>query len=414
MISQRDREILRSLAGKVREIADNPEMEKRRQRWYGFNALKAERPMVLCFPEGAWEELLPQKELECEDRKLRSWEWNLRSKIYWWEHIRDDAAIDPWFHINWHVSIGDYGVEIPYRHGENRGSYVWDPPIKDLKKDMKKLHFRELSVDRRGTLDDVERAEEIFGDLLPVRIRGGFWWTMGLTAEIIKLIGLQNLMLYMYDDPENLHNLMAWMRDEHLHFIKWFEREGLLSLNNEGDYVGSGGLGYTHELPTGPKGPGEPVLLKDCWGLGESQETVGISPKMFEDFILPYQLPLLSQFGLLCYGCCEPIDGRIDALLKLPNLRRVSVSPWSNQEIMAEKLGKNYIFSRKPNPSMICTTFNEEEIRKDVANTLSIAGDGVLEIIMKDTHTVQNQPWRITRWVEIALEEVHRYMDKKG
>jgi hypothetical protein len=26
--------------------------------------------------------------------------------------------------------------------------------------------------------------------------------------------------------------------------------------------------------------------------------------------------------------------------------------------------------------------------------------------VLKDTHTVQNEPWRIERWVQIAREEI--------
>lgn len=240
MVSNHDREILRSLAARVREIAELPEMEERKRRWYNHNALKSERPIVLCFPEGSWIELLPENELQCEDPFLRGWERTLRQKIYWWGHIHDDNVLEPWFEINWSVTIGNYGVEIPEIHGENRGSYIWDPPVKNLTEDMSKLHFRELSVDREDTMRKINLAEDIFGDILPVKIGGSFWWTMGLTWEAIRLIGLEKLMIYMYDEPENLHRLMAWLRDEHLHFIQWFEKEGLLSLNNKNGYVGSG------------------------------------------------------------------------------------------------------------------------------------------------------------------------------
>jgi len=93
---KKDRETLRMLAGRVREIADLPEMETRRRRWREFNALRPERPMILCFPEGASLELVPESELTCEDPFLRRWEWNLRFKLYWWDHLRDDNVLEPW------------------------------------------------------------------------------------------------------------------------------------------------------------------------------------------------------------------------------------------------------------------------------------------------------------------------------
>ena len=92
----------------------------------------------------------------------------------------------------------------------------------------------------------------------------------------------------------------------------------------------------------------------------------------------------------------------------MPNLRRVSVSPWADQEIMAAKLGKKYIFSRKPNPAAIAVQFKEEAVREDLRTTLKIAGKLPLEIIMKDLHTIQSDPTRITRWVKIAREEIDK------
>ena len=409
-LSQNDKEILRGLAGKIRELAEAPKNYEKKQLWYSHNSLDSKRPMVLAFPEGSWGELLPENELKCEDKLARAWEYSLRQRIYTAEVIKDDNAVDSYFNIAWQINRGDFGVSVDKVHGANRGSYVWQPAIRDINAEFHKLKFRNPSVDRKLTHDMVNLAEDIFGDLLSVRIRGTHWWTLGLTIEVIDLIGLENLMLFMYDDPEGLHRLMAWMRDEHLNYIGWMEKEGLLTDMNENDYTGSGGIGYTNELPQKDRVQGMPARLKDLWGFAESQETVGVSPDMFGEFIFPYQLPLLEKFGLNCYGCCEPVDKRLDYILKIPNLRRLSVSPWANENIVAERLGRNYIFSRKPNPALICVSFNEEEIRKDIRKTLSAAVNTNLEIIMKDTHTVENQPWRIEKWVQIARQEVDKFL----
>jgi len=399
-------QIIRELAKKVREIAELPEMEIRRKQWYNHNDLKSEKPMILCFPEGAWVEIFDESQLVCNDFVLRTYENTLRKKIYWYEHINDDNTIDPFFDLNWSVSSTGYGVEIPVEHGDNRGSYHWDAPIKDLQQDFCKIKHRQFSVDRGKSFEQMKFAQEVFQDILPVRTRGGFFWTVGLTWEAIKLVGLENLMMFMYDDPDGLHNLMAFLRDDHLQMMDFFENEGLLTLNNENDYVGSGGVGYTHQLPVNKSIKGS-VRYSDLWGFGESQETVGISPAMFNEFVLPYQMPLLKRLGLVAYGCCEPIDARWEYIKKIPNLRRLSISPWSNQEKMGDYLGKDYIFSRKPNPTLIAVGFDEKAIRKDLRETIGVAkrNNCHLEIIMKDTHTVQNDPSRIERWVKIAKEE---------
>ncbi|MDP7348590.1 MAG: hypothetical protein QF735_10170, partial [Phycisphaeraceae bacterium] len=304
-----------------------------------------------------------------------------------------------------------YGVDVPYTFGENRGSYVWDAPINDLARDFDKLHFRQLYVDREGTQRDLQRANDLFGDLLPARLHWRPWWTVGMTWEAAKIIGLEGLMLAMMDQPQEVHRLMSFLRDDHLHFLDWFEQQGLLTSNNTYECLGSGGVGYTSQLPGDDVSDG-PARLDELWGFAESQETVGISPQMFDEFVLPYQLPLMEKFGLNYYGCCEELEQRIDLVLKhVPHLRRVSVSPKADQRALAEKLGGRYVYCRKADPVPVCVEFDEDLIRADIRHTLEAAGGSPLDIILKDTHTVQNEPSRLGRWVRIAREEVDRYME---
>jgi len=406
MSTERIRNTLRQLAARVREIAENPVMDERRRLWYGFNSLKPERPMVLCFPEESWRELLPESELTIEEEPYRSWELKLRRSIYWWEHINDDNVLEKWFDIPWEVTVGDFGIHVEKKERKEYGSFSYVSPITDLERDLEKLHFREFSVDRKTTEKKAEMANEIFGDILPVRIRGTNYFPISITWEAMKLIGMNNMFMYMYDDPDNLKKLIEFLKDDQVNYYRWLEKEGLLTLNNENDYVGTGGVGYTSELPVTEEGKAGRIMLRDLWGTTDSQETIGVSPEMFNEFVFIYQAEILSLFGLNCYGCCEPLHDRWEYVKNTPNLRRVSVSPWCDQEKMAGYLGKNYIFSRKPNPLMVTVMFDEEEIRKDLQNTLRIAKENVLEIIMKDVHTVRNEPWRVTRWVEIAKEEV--------
>lgn len=398
-----ERSTLRSLAARVRALADQPVMNERRQLWLRHNALQATRPLVVCSPEGSWPECLPDSALQCQDEQLRGWEWALRSRIYTAEVLRDDHVVEPFFDLGWEVERGNYGVAVPHTYGDNRGSYVWMPPLKDLDRDLAQLHFRSLRVDRAATQRNLNRAHEMFGDLLPIRLRWQPWWTVGMTWEAVKLFGIEELMLAMYDNPAGVHRLMGFLRDDTLNFIEWFEREGLLTPNNGADYSGSGGCGFSSELHPAAAG----TRLRDYWGFAESQETVGISPAMFEEFILPYQVPLLAKFGLTYYGCCEQLETRLSHVLKqIPNLRRVSVAPKANQETIAGLLAGQYVFCRKADPVPVCVEFNEATIRADLRHTLTLAKGQPLELILKDTHTVQNEPHRLKRWVEIAREEI--------
>jgi hypothetical protein len=412
-IPDSDLKVLRDLAKRLREIAGLPENLERKKLWYKHDQGDGERPMVLIEILGVDDHEFDDEynRVECTEEWARGVERELRRTVYQFERIGDDKVIEPFFNCPWLVEKGDYGVRTDYVHGENpegtRGSYRWEAPIKDLDADFGRLHHRTPSVDREARLAWKAHIEEVIGDILSVRIRDSHWWTMGLTWEAIKLIGLEALMLSMYDNPEGLHRLMAFLRDDHIALAQWCESEGLIALNNGNDYIGSGSTGYTHALPQSDWNEGDPVRLKDTWVLAESQETVGVSPQAFEEFVFPYQESIVDLFGRCYYGCCEPLHTRWEVVKRFPNLKRVSISPWCDQEVMAEALGKDYAFCRKPNPALISTdNFDEEAIREDLRGTLRAARNCNVEIVMKDVHTVRSHPERFGRWVELAREVI--------
>ena len=411
-IPPREREILRRLAARKAEIAADPANLERREAWYRHDAGMGGRPMVLAEIGGLRDRVLPVPDslLECESDWARRVERTLRVEAYEFETLRDDHVVEPFVDVNWKVEAGDYGVRKVDHITDNEGHLAarrWDAPIKDLDTDFTRLHPRTFSVDREATQAEAALCESVFGGILNVRIRGGFYWTMGMTGVAIELIGLENLMLFMYDNPAGLHRLMEFLRDDHLAFTAWLEKEGLYSLNNENDYIGSGSMGYSRDLPRSDWKPGRPVRRKDLWVLSESQETVGVGPELFEEFVFPCQLAVAGEFGKTYYGCCEPVHNRWHVLKRLPNLARVSVSPWADEAFMAEALGSRYVYSRKPNPTQVSTaTFDEAAIREDLRTTLRTARHCRVELIMKDVHTLHNEPSRLPRWVELAREVV--------
>jgi hypothetical protein len=402
-LSQRDGAILRELASRVAELAARPIEEEKRQLWYRHNALEQTRPLIFCDPENGWNEIILQENLDCEGELARQWEMTLRKEIFWASEMKDDRVTASWFDIPHVYTASDWGMHETRIGGENGGAYTWESPLKCFN-DLEKLHFPGIFVDETASRIAISLAEEAFGDILKVRLKTIWWWTQGMTRDLVNLRGLQQIMLDMVDNLDGLHRMMAFLRDGHLARLDFLEQCGLLSLNNDGTYVGSGGFGWSHELPQ-PDFNGR-VRTMDMWGFAESQETVGISPGMFAEFIFPYQLPLLERFGLNCYGCCEPLDKRWEVVQRFPRLRRVSVSAWASVKEMAEKLGSHYIFSWKPNPADLATPyFDEERIRQYLRATIQAGRDCRLEIIMKDNHTICNDPNRVTRWVQITREE---------
>ena len=402
-----DQDRLLRLAHRVREISETPVNAERRQAWLAHHGLQGTRPMILIEAHELAPLLGLRERLVCEDRWARDIEGQLLAQVWRFEELGDDAVVEPVLNCSWQVSVGDFGVSFKEETGssEHGGSKHWDPVITDLDRGLDVLHPRSLTVDRDASLQNADRAANLLAGILDVRIRGNLWWTTGMTSTAIKLMGMEAFLMGMIDNPDGIHRLMSFLRDDQLHFIRTAEELGLLTLNNENDYVGAGSLGYVPDLPQRPVSPGEPAPTRDMWVLSESQETVGVSPEMFAEFIFPYQLSIIEPFGLSYYGCCEPIHLRWHVVKQIPNLRAVSVSPWCDQAFMADVLKRDYVYCRKPNPALISTErFNENAIREDIEETIRIAGTCNLEIVMKDIHTLSGEPARARRWVDIARE----------
>jgi hypothetical protein len=406
LVDPGDREILRSLAARVAELATRPLEAEKRDLWHRHNALEETRPVVFCDPENGWNEIITQDQIECAGELARSWEMTLRKEIFWAESMGDDRVVDAVFDVRHVYDESDWGMHEQVFKVAGHGSYRWDPPLTDFG-ELRHLHGPRIIVDAQGSADVLELAERTLGDILSVRQKTLWWWTLGMTWTLINLRGLEQMMLDMYDHPDELHRLMSVLRDGHLAKLDYLEENGLLSLNNDNTYVGSGGFGFTRELPQSDY-DGH-VRTIDMWGFCESQETVQVSPVMFEEFVFPYQLPIMERFGLNCYGCCEPLHTRWHVVRRFPRLRRVSVSPWADVEKMAEHLGADYIFSYKPPPAdLALPDIDEDRIRNNLRQVLDTTRDCRIEVIMKDNHTIGNNPDNVIRWCRIAREEADR------
>jgi hypothetical protein len=405
-VSPADRAILRELSAQTAELATRPVEAMKRELWYDHNALQPTRPLVFCDPENGWNEIITGDSLHCTGELAREWEMTLRKEIFWGASMGDDRVVQDYFEVPYVYSETDWGMHETRIGGKDGGSYVWRAPIRSWN-DLKRLRVPEITIDCESTGRLVALAKEVMGDLLPVRLKGKWWWSMGMTMTLVYLRGLEQIMYDAYDSPEQLKELMSFLSTGTMARLDFLERNGLLSLNNDGTYVGSGGFGWSRELPQFDFSGR--VRTRDMWGFAESQETVTFSPAMFEEFIFPYQLPLLERFGLNCYGCCEPLDKRWHIVKNIPRLRRVSVSAWASIPDMADKLGNGYIFSYKPNPAELAVpVMDGERLRNNLREMLDTTKKCRVEIIMKDNHTIGKNSENVTRWCRIAREEAER------
>lgn len=405
-LSDSEKDYVRSLANRVREIAELPIQEERRKLWYDHCELKSKRPMLAIFPEQSWDEILPGESLKVTDPYWRQWEWYLRSLIYRHESLKDDIAIEPVIYINRRRSHTGWGIEATWNAPDSKsGAASWNPPIQepdDIKK-LRKPELMDLEINERT---EFETVSDVLGDILRVKYDGALPHA-NFIGEAASLRGMEELMMDMYDRPEWVHELMDFIASAWVSMIDQLEASGSFTLNNHGQYTDSGGLSYTHELPA--KDFDGKVRLKDLWGYGVAQELVLVSPQHHEEFLLNYQLRILDRCGLVSYGCCEPYTTKFEMLKRrIPNLRRVSVSPWCDVEVAARELEDKYIMSLKPTPAALVGDFSPELVRQDIRNKLEMTRDCVVEVVLKDLSSIDNEPSRIETWSRIVKEEIDR------
>jgi hypothetical protein len=389
-----DRERLRTLAGRYAEVANSDEMNRRREVWRLTNRLE-ERTVPFQIEDNGtfFRDLLP--ELQCNGNVERHFEHRMLMDICNYDRIDDDRIFPPYFGIAWAIdrpsALPDYKeTHADDGHGGSLG-YTTNRLLADLPNSLHKLQRGEFSVDRDATLQRVESAESIFGDLLPVRTvnNSTVWAGCAMACHAVNWIGMENLFMLMMDAPESVHAFFNFEATERCDYFDWMEREGLLEPNYGEFCVGSGSCGYTDELPRRVIGPGDALRCEDLWSFQESQEATGISPDMFAEFIFPYQRRVSSRFGLVYYGCCEPVHNLYPVIKELANVRKITVSPWCDQESIAAQVGKKVVLSRKPHPMKLCAeTWDPEAFKAHIRETLTISRDNFVELIFRDTCTL--------------------------
>lgn len=402
-LPKRDRGLLRELAKRVAEISRLPLMEGRRELWRRHNAMAEGRPLVYVDPQGAWRELLPESSLKCESQPARDIETALRRRIYSFEHFASDNVVEGEWIVRKAIRNSGWGLEAKrHRSDDPTGAYGFEPVIFEPS-DLKKLRFPEISHDVEETASRLSFAQELFGDVLNVRLKGIDDLSYHLLNQYSALRGLQEIMLDMMENPGMLHDAMAFFEEGHRRALRQYVEQGLLSLNNDNTPIYTSGHGYSDELP---KQSGASALPCDMWGWAEAQEMAVASPEMHEEFAFPYERRLLEPFGLNGYGCCDDVTKKLDFVMTIPNLRRVSVSPWADVAKCAERIKDDVILMWKPHPAHLVGDFNPLEISSYLRHAVDAArANGcTLEIVLLDTHTCEGHPERFDQWTGIAMQ----------
>jgi hypothetical protein len=404
---------VRDLAARVAELAALPVQQETIRLWKALNGLRPERPMAM-IDEIPWHEMNVDDELTVAstDPFCRELETELLRTLYRWNHMRVDMVVEPYVDFRKVINRSGWGVRVREDTIDQGGAIQSHHYADQLAnpEDVEKFRVPEVSLDAEASGAIEAKAHECLDGLLAVRMQGLSGWngddlTFALWDDIETLRGTEPILYDFVDRPEHLHAIAERFTQVRLAELDLLEEKGLLGCDL--DRIHCTGA-HTTELPKAGMDAARPRAV-DNWTVGRSQLFVSVSDATFDEFVPQYYARWHARFGLGYFGCCDPLHNRMGSVRRIPNVRKVSMSPWANARKGAEAIGPDYVFSRKPNPAMVAMDSWVPEVAiadfRETLETTRVNGCPV-EFTLKDISTCRNDPKRLWDWCEIAARMV--------
>ncbi len=401
MLDRAVRDSIRELGKRYAEIAALPHQQETIDRWRRLNGLKATRPMV-GIAQLPWHELpWGEEQMVCTAGPLQIVERRLRMTIYAWDNFKADMVVLPECGIAKTVRNDRMG---PVPEVERKGlSQHFAEQLATIE-DVLALETPVIEVDPELDQRHLAVLGELFDGIMPVRLTG--WGRhSGLWDQISTKISPERMLYDLIDRPEYVRVLINKFVEMESGILDQFEQHGLLEAAPAEIHCTGG---FCDDLPSAEY-DGQKAMAKDTWTMSMGQMFSEVSPAMQDEFDITPLKPLLERYGLVYYGCCEPLHNKIDIVRQIKNVRKISVSPWADKAIAAAQIHGDYVFSNKPNPAHVAMgSFDADLVRKDLTETVEICRqhNTPCELILKDVSTVCKDPSRLTQWEAIAMEVV--------
>lgn len=408
MLDKNDTAILRLLAQRYAGYASLDVQAEKKRLWQNLNIASMERPLVL-FDQLPWNELDVDGSLVCRvsDPYWRGVENALRREIYKWEHMPADIVLNPYILIYRPINYTGYGVasHVTTSVTDASSDVVGQAYACQFKsaEDIAKIRTPQAILNREYEAAVAAEADELFKGIIEWRF-AGMILHLGLWDFITQWMGVEEIYTDIYDNPDLLHAIMERLTTGTAELIEQMNRDGLFDVN-----INVCHCSHTF-LPDDTDG--RAPVSQNTWAFGLAQLFSSVSPAVTAEFEVPYMKRLFPYFGNMYYGCCDRLDDRIDVVMQMPNIRKLSCSPWSNPEIFASKLPKNIVMSAKPNPALFASSpFSREAVKADLTKTMAAAKryGCSLEFIYKDVSTVKYRPQSLWETAKLAVETAENF-----
>lgn len=408
-----DEKILRGLTRELLEAASDEVNVKRKELHKAVVDLHMIRPVIL-IDELPWNELNQMGELTplCTDPYLRQVESHIRQTLYRWRHFPADMVIPPFLSVGKVIHSTGIGLDLKEETiSTDVNNHIKSHKFIDQMDDescLELLHNEVITYDKEESERRYQLLTNMVGDIMPVKLTGSRWVFDTLWDDVAQLHGVENTLIDLLIRPEYMHEIAEKLTSIFLDKVRQYEELNLFEGYQDTVHCTTA---YTDDLPS-KNFDGEHFKAKDVWGRGAAQVFSSASPAQRDEFDITYMRRAMEPFGLVYYGCCEPLHNQIDIVSKLPNLRKISVTPWANYDIAAECINKQYVMAAKANPAALAiANMDEALLRKEITHIFDACyRNGVaFDLVLKDVSSVAYHPENLLKWEKIAMDIANNY-----
>jgi len=410
MVTTEDKKIIQGLAERYMQIASDEKNKERVQRIRKTNSLGQVRPIVW-MDELPWHELNANGvlSLQCTGDLAKEMEQSFRRTLFRWEYFQADMVVEGCYNIHKSYGVTDTGAHVSEKTiVKDEENYIISHSYEDVLDTDEKLDALKAPIVTANPEIDkkrVETAEELLDGIMPVKLRGHSIYHAPWDW-ISRLRGIETIFVDIMERPEFIHKTIRIFTDFYL--SQWKQMESLKLFDSQALNLHCTPA-LCDDLPQYDANEGS--KMKDVWFRGMAQLFGAVSKQVHEEFDIEYMKPVMEMCKISYYGCCEPLDDRIDILKKIPNMRKIGVTPWADINACAEQIGKDYVLSHKPNPANVAVNANAQVIKDEASKTIEacIQHGCPYDIVLKDVSTVSYKVQNLVTWNRVVQETLDKF-----
>lgn len=348
-----------------------------RDMWRGFPRLKPSQSIpFLVFPDNAlWAKILKVDLREYYSDPEVHLKTQLKINIYHFNHWKDDTYYTKdlfiWFGVITELSF--FGPKIIFF--PNREGWIESPPLLQ-KKDLESLKRPDFY--KSGLMPKIHEFYEKMNGLVNGKLRVTFpMWVRGPFCIAAHLRGLDNIIMDMLEDPKFVHRLMRFIVDSEKEWAK--ERAKFLHSPIEKTFFFNDEVG----LPL-------------------------ITPEMYEEFILPYEIELSDFYdGILYWHSCGDTSNFVNLIKKIPGLKMFHVGPRTDVSKAAVAFGTDVSLDVDLDPFKDVLEAEEKKMKSRIKRIIDICTERDIPFCIRadgfqPVHTLEEDLPRIKLWIDIA------------